>query len=417
VTSAEMRSRKNRKMESKIVEKTRRSTTRSTVQKVPSNQIKHQIYRHYLLTVQFKKENLFEGTAKKINDNGDVASQPFFSSEGDGVDRVLEQLRSGLNDILKESSDPVELKVISSEDNHSLAIKQNNLPSGQVTCTPEQTTNYKIKDENALSTPLVGVSQSIEHLHANEEQLNNTQIPNKNIDSISSVENKLKYNEKLENQKTIEHYFEELRREFELSGKSLSAEFQMSFSRLESSLAANSSKDRSSFIDSEMLRINSWRDSLVNSLKIIEDSQNKHKKLQQIILQNIDSLRSESVTRERSHEATFIELFEKIETSVAYANAKYDFELINNKIDMIHSRLDSKVDLKDVDQIFGLRHEIERFVESRFIEKISKLIIPAIHLLNEHVRGTDEHTLVALVIDLDKRCKQAGLIPLENLFG
>lgn len=196
----------------------------------------------------------------------------------------------------------------------------------------------------------------------------------------------------------------------------LCVEFQTSFSRLESSLAANSSKDRTSFIDSEMLRINSWRDSIVNSLNIIEDSQNKHKKLQQMILQNIDSLRNESLTRERSHEATFIALFEKIETSVAYANAKDDFELINNKIDMIHSRLDSKVHLKE-DQIFGLRHDIERFVESRFIEKISKIIIPAIHLLNEHVQGTDEHTLVALVIDLDKRCKQAGLIPLENLFG
>lgn len=229
MASAEMRSRKNRKMESKIVEKTRRSTTRSTVQKVPSNKIRHQIYRNYLFTVLFKKENLFEGTAKKINDNGDVASHSFFSSEGDGVDRVLEQLRSGLNDMLKESSDPVELKAISSEDNHSLAIKQNNLPSGHVTCTPIQTTNYKIKDENALSTPLVGVSPSIKHLQANEEQLNNTQIPNKTIDIISSVENTLKYNKKLEDQKTIEHHFLELRREFELSGKCSASNFKRHF--------------------------------------------------------------------------------------------------------------------------------------------------------------------------------------------
>jgi len=88
---------------------------------------------------------------------------------------------------------------------------------------------------------------------------------------------------------------------------------------------------------------------------------------------------------------------------------------LEDELKHVQGRLDAKIDLGDAMQVLDLRQEIEPAVRSELIQSISKHIMPALELLKERVEGR-ESELVAAANDLERRCKQAGLIPLNKLF-
>ena len=98
-------------------------------------------------------------------------------------------------------------------------------------------------------------------------------------------------------------------------------------------------------------------------------------------------------------------------------NAKTEELLLtlSDRLQDINARLDAKIDMQDATRILELRQEAERFVRSEMIQSISKLIMPAIDILKD-LPQQDEMNLAKTISDLDQRCKQAGLIPLDRLF-
>ena len=82
----------------------------------------------------------------------------------------------------------------------------------------------------------------------------------------------------------------------------------------------------------------------------------------------------------------------------------------------LKARLDRKIDLQDAVQVLELRQNLEPFIRAALIQTMSKQIMPVVEVLKNHVNSGDT-ALGDLVKDLETRCKQAGLFPLDKLFG
>jgi hypothetical protein len=69
--------------------------------------------------------------------------------------------------------------------------------------------------------------------------------------------------------------------------------------------------------------------------------------------------------------------------------------------------------IRDSVQILEIKEEVERFVVSDLIRKISLAIMPAI----EALKDAKSEEIPKAIDDLSVRCTNAGLIPIERLFS
>ena len=89
---------------------------------------------------------------------------------------------------------------------------------------------------------------------------------------------------------------------------------------------------------------------------------------------------------------------------------------LRNKSDELHNRLDSKIDLKDADQIIELKNKLEDNIKSQLVYSLSQKIMPAVDILKKKVSDSDSDSeILNSVNQLIQRCQKAGLISTENL--
>jgi len=79
----------------------------------------------------------------------------------------------------------------------------------------------------------------------------------------------------------------------------------------------------------------------------------------------------------------------------------------------LKSELSKKIHIRDSIQILEIREDVEKFVASDFIKKVSLAIIPAVEALKDS--SPDE--VPKAILELESRCMSAGLIPIERLFS
>ena len=96
-----------------------------------------------------------------------------------------------------------------------------------------------------------------------------------------------------------------------------------------------------------------------------------------------------------------------------------DKEITSNKLDLvsqtlneIQNSLTTRIHIRDSIEILEIRQEVERFVSADLIKKISLAVMPALEALKE-AQPTE---ITKAVNDLNTRCTNAGLIPVEKLF-
>jgi hypothetical protein len=96
-----------------------------------------------------------------------------------------------------------------------------------------------------------------------------------------------------------------------------------------------------------------------------------------------------------------------------------DKEITSNKLDLVSLKLNeiqnsltTRIHIRDSIEILEIRQEVERFVSADLIKKISLAVMPALEALKE-AQPTE---ITKAVNDLNTRCTNAGLIPVEKLF-
>jgi hypothetical protein len=87
-------------------------------------------------------------------------------------------------------------------------------------------------------------------------------------------------------------------------------------------------------------------------------------------------------------------------------------DLVSQKLDEIQNSLTTRIHIRDSIEILEIRQEVERFVSADLIKKISLAVMPALEALKE-AQPTE---ITKAVNDLNTRCTNAGLIPVEKLF-
>jgi len=87
-------------------------------------------------------------------------------------------------------------------------------------------------------------------------------------------------------------------------------------------------------------------------------------------------------------------------------------DLVSQKLNEIQNSLTTRIHIRDSIEILEIRQEVERFVSADLIKKISLAVMPALEALKE-AQPTE---ITKAVNDLNTRCTNAGLIPVEKLF-
>jgi hypothetical protein len=87
-------------------------------------------------------------------------------------------------------------------------------------------------------------------------------------------------------------------------------------------------------------------------------------------------------------------------------------DLVLQKLNEIQNSLTTRIHIRDSIEILEIRQEVERFVSADLIKKISLAVMPALEALKE-AQPTE---ITKAVNDLNTRCTNAGLIPVEKLF-
>ena len=131
-------------------------------------------------------------------------------------------------------------------------------------------------------------------------------------------------------------------------------------------------------------------------------------RINRTIKSSIEEWRKEHNEEKQIRDEQIRRLLVKINTAAQADHV--DEHLANLQIQSknLHSRLDAKIDLQDAQKILELRSEMERFVRDDLIRSMSKIIMPVVDILKDQVQDRDT-TIVAIVNDLEQRCKQAGL--------
>ena len=123
---------------------------------------------------------------------------------------------------------------------------------------------------------------------------------------------------------------------------------------------------------------------------------------------DLDQLRKDYTEKSQIQEKLLRDILTKINT---VAQADHVTEHLTN----LHTRLDNKIDLQDAEQILSLKNKIEASVNTQLITSVSKKIMPVVDILKRQVDGLDT-TFSKSVNDLEQRCGQVGLIPIDKLF-
>ncbi len=87
-------------------------------------------------------------------------------------------------------------------------------------------------------------------------------------------------------------------------------------------------------------------------------------------------------------------------------------EDLSNKLNAIQDSLSTRIHIRDSIQILEIRQEVERFVSADLIKKISLAVMPALEALKE----AQPSEITKALNDLNTRCTNAGLLPVEKLF-
>lgn len=87
-------------------------------------------------------------------------------------------------------------------------------------------------------------------------------------------------------------------------------------------------------------------------------------------------------------------------------------DLVSQKLNEIQNSLTTRIHIRDSIEILEIRQEVERFVSADLVKKISLAVMPALEALKE-AQPTE---ITKAVNDLNTRCTNAGLIPVEKLF-
>jgi hypothetical protein len=94
-------------------------------------------------------------------------------------------------------------------------------------------------------------------------------------------------------------------------------------------------------------------------------------------------------------------------------DASNNLKNLENKFKAFESQLAIRMHIRDSVQILEIKEEVERFVVSDLIRKISLAIMPAI----EALKDAKSEEVPKAIDDLSVRCTNAGLIPIERLFS
>jgi plasmid maintenance system antidote protein VapI len=86
---------------------------------------------------------------------------------------------------------------------------------------------------------------------------------------------------------------------------------------------------------------------------------------------------------------------------------------LENKFKLFEEQLAVRMHIRDSVQILEIKEEVERFVVSDLIRKISLALMPAI----EALKDAKSEEIPKAIDDLGIRCANAGLIPIERLFS
>ena len=164
-----------------------------------------------------------------------------------------------------------------------------------------------------------------------------------------------------------------------------------------------------SSINQRLDRINSSVNSIQN--EVLPQTQTPNSFLARInrtIKSNIEELLKEHNEEKQIREELLKKIFVKINTTAQADHVNEHLANLQIQSKNLHSRLDAKIDLQDAQKILDLRSEMERFVRDDLIRSMSKIIMPVVDILKDQVQDRDA-TIVAIVNDLEQRCKQAGL--------
>ena len=131
-------------------------------------------------------------------------------------------------------------------------------------------------------------------------------------------------------------------------------------------------------------------------------------RINRAIKSNIEELLKGHNEEQQNRENLLKNIFAKINTAAQADHVNEHLANLQTQSKNLHSRLDAKIDLQDAQKILNLRSEIERFVRDDLIRSISKIIMPVVDILKAQAQDRDAK-LVAVVNNLEQRCKQAGL--------
>jgi hypothetical protein len=86
---------------------------------------------------------------------------------------------------------------------------------------------------------------------------------------------------------------------------------------------------------------------------------------------------------------------------------------LKKEVEKVKDQSSQRIYIRDSVQILEIKEEVERFVKSDLIRKISLTIMPLI----ESLKDSKPEELPRALEDLFLQCRNAGLIPTEKLFG
>ena len=130
---------------------------------------------------------------------------------------------------------------------------------------------------------------------------------------------------------------------------------------------------------------------------------------------NLDEWRKDYTEKSQIQEKLLRDILNKINTVAQADHVTEHLTNLHNESKSLHNRLDKKIDLQDAEQILSLKNKIEASVNTQLITSVSKKIMPVVDILKRQVDGLDT-TFSKSVDDLEQRCGQAGLIPIDKLF-
>ena len=131
-------------------------------------------------------------------------------------------------------------------------------------------------------------------------------------------------------------------------------------------------------------------------------------RINRAIKSNIEELLKGHNEEQQNRENLLKNIFAKINTAAQADHVNEHLANLQTQSKNLYSWLDAKIDLQDAQKILNLRSEIERFVRDDLIRSISKIIMPVVDILKDQAQDRDAK-LVAVVNNLEQRCKQAGL--------